>query len=804
MPRTQLRLALVIEGGVSLAVWMSGVAHEIDLLRRAGSRGREPLPPECSEALRRWRTLCDDLNLDIVVDVIAGTSAGGLNGALLACSIATGQPLPDLKKLWTETAQLEPGKLLRPPDTEPLDSLLDGRYFADQLTAALRTALGTPAPNGQQTPAGRAWHPVSLLTTATALGVQARPWIDSAGRRFDVADHRRVYRFRHDPTRLRYVPRRAAEELPPDPFELFEPADPGELQPDDLPTVARAARATAGFPAAFEPVDEADHEADLMPQSLDLVTAPAPLVDGGVLDNAPFEPLIGEIARREVDANWRRVIGYVVANDGLATTMVGGGDEAEGARRVAREWFPVLTSTLRMSSETSFRHGVQQLAQRSLDAERLASGPEALLVQLLEGGGPNPDAVASLYPLYRTTRTASGILDAFLVRNRPPRPQRLTLPTLEEAEPDAATSWVPGQDFERALQTGDFRWGTAVADRSTRLLLRQLHAWSESARVDVDDTLHRLSQVLTAVTAMRDHLERDIADHPGDSLLEAVNTAVETADAPRVLDALVQKAVQAYADGRGKYDPALIRQAVLTVEVLTQAVTGRRPFDRPARFDVIRMGPNVRTEVVPGVSNSGRNSEFGDWKLYGTQLLHFGSFGRTEWRHHDFLWGRLDGAAHLIDVLSRQTGSPLQDQDTARRHVRLAQEAVLEEERSSGTTREQQLKQMRESLEEVAQLNTSRTLNAIRADDAGQKTAEAVVTDVLRMLLINQPGTPKILAQTGAWASVVLARRLPQRLPAGPLQQISRWATWIWPRPTLWRRIRSGDGRGRKRLGGRA
>ena len=152
MPRTQLRLALVIEGGVSLAVWMSGVAHEIDLLRRAGSRDREPLPPECSEALRRWRTLCDDLNLDIVVDVIAGTSAGGLNGALLACSIATGQPLPDLKKLWTETAQLEPGKLLRPPDTEPLDSLLDGRYFADQLTAALRTALGTPAPNGQQTP----------------------------------------------------------------------------------------------------------------------------------------------------------------------------------------------------------------------------------------------------------------------------------------------------------------------------------------------------------------------------------------------------------------------------------------------------------------------------------------------------------------------------------------------------------------------------------------------------------------------------------------------------------------------------
>ena len=30
MANTQVRLGLVFEGGVSLAVWMSGVAHEID------------------------------------------------------------------------------------------------------------------------------------------------------------------------------------------------------------------------------------------------------------------------------------------------------------------------------------------------------------------------------------------------------------------------------------------------------------------------------------------------------------------------------------------------------------------------------------------------------------------------------------------------------------------------------------------------------------------------------------------------------------------------------------------------------
>ncbi len=66
---TELRLALVFNGGVSLAVWMAGVTHEIDRLRRAEGP---------------WRDLCRDANATVVVDIIAGTSAGGLNGTLLA------------------------------------------------------------------------------------------------------------------------------------------------------------------------------------------------------------------------------------------------------------------------------------------------------------------------------------------------------------------------------------------------------------------------------------------------------------------------------------------------------------------------------------------------------------------------------------------------------------------------------------------------------------------------------------------------------------------------------------------------
>jgi predicted acylesterase/phospholipase RssA len=43
---------------------------------------------------RFWHDLCQQHGQRVVVDVIAGTSAGGLNGAVLAAAIARGGRLP--------------------------------------------------------------------------------------------------------------------------------------------------------------------------------------------------------------------------------------------------------------------------------------------------------------------------------------------------------------------------------------------------------------------------------------------------------------------------------------------------------------------------------------------------------------------------------------------------------------------------------------------------------------------------------------------------------------------------------------
>ena len=72
--REELRLAVVLNGGVSLAIWMGGVAHEIDRLAKA-TDGRAPMAE-----LLKWA------GSTARVDVITGTSAGGINGAALALS----------------------------------------------------------------------------------------------------------------------------------------------------------------------------------------------------------------------------------------------------------------------------------------------------------------------------------------------------------------------------------------------------------------------------------------------------------------------------------------------------------------------------------------------------------------------------------------------------------------------------------------------------------------------------------------------------------------------------------------------
>jgi len=127
----ELRLALVCYGGVSLAVYMHGVTKEILKLARA-SKAYHGIPEvderqglgfadtvrgadeHDSEAVyfEILQTIGRRLDLRVVVDIVAGASAGGINGVILARALAHDLSIEGLREVWLHQADV--AELLAP------------------------------------------------------------------------------------------------------------------------------------------------------------------------------------------------------------------------------------------------------------------------------------------------------------------------------------------------------------------------------------------------------------------------------------------------------------------------------------------------------------------------------------------------------------------------------------------------------------------------------------------------------------------------------------------------------------------
>src|SRR6185295_19767382 len=88
----ETRIALSFFGGVSLAVYESGMA--VEFFRLVSSDGI-------------YRKLHEQIG-PVKVDIISGTSAGGLSAAFLATALINGSPdLDPLLRLWLKKADFE-------------------------------------------------------------------------------------------------------------------------------------------------------------------------------------------------------------------------------------------------------------------------------------------------------------------------------------------------------------------------------------------------------------------------------------------------------------------------------------------------------------------------------------------------------------------------------------------------------------------------------------------------------------------------------------------------------------------------
>ncbi|MEU9106036.1 DUF3376 domain-containing protein [Streptomyces xanthophaeus] len=287
----ELRLALAMRGGVSLAVWMGGSCCEVAALRnKDGIYG--PLLRDCGYE-------------DVTVDVLAGTSAGGLNGVLLACHLVYGMPFDaGVRDVWLELGDLE--SLLRRaarPGRVP-DSLLRGdAAFYQGLRDKLELLIAQGSPPEEPPTALR------LILTATRLRARPDRVRPTLGQPLLTGRSRAYFRFRH-----RTAADPAAAALTDFPT--------GAARGEALNRLAYAARASSSFPGAFEPARPVTGTPPTTPTyvpeppnlwGISSETGyPDPgsggrveLVDGGLLDNIPvawaLRAIAGSPADRSVD-----------------------------------------------------------------------------------------------------------------------------------------------------------------------------------------------------------------------------------------------------------------------------------------------------------------------------------------------------------------------------------------------------------------------------------------------------------------------------------------------------------------------
>jgi patatin-related protein len=284
-PTTQeLRLAIVLTGGVSLSVWMGGVCREIDLLNQA-SDAACPAPATLTQGERLARTLYQRLlgllNVRVSLDVLSGTSAGGINAAVLGLANARRRDTGSMRDLWTHAGAFD--QLLRDPRRPDPPSLLRGdEYLLGKLTAGIAAIAGEPVADPR---------PTHVFITTTLLSPEISRFTDSYGTVIADADHHGLFHFTDD---------------------LLGGAAAAQL----APPLALAARSGAAFPVAFEPAfvpcgSAADAAHPDMSAHAN-VTGPHWAADGSLLVNRPIAPLLQEVFDRPASGQVRRVLLYVV------------------------------------------------------------------------------------------------------------------------------------------------------------------------------------------------------------------------------------------------------------------------------------------------------------------------------------------------------------------------------------------------------------------------------------------------------------------------------------------------------------
>ena len=702
----ELRLALVCYGGVSLAVYMHGITKELwHVVRASRSRHDGADPP--SPSAQVYAELLDEVAersgapVRVLIDIVAGASAGAINGVFLAQAIATGQSLDPLTDLWLRSADVEglispdaapasrfsrvwalpvawmaagrSGEALETVDPATRDEVraklahfvrsrwFDPPFSGPGFTGLLLDAFDAmaAAPKGERLlPPGQ---PLDLFVTVTDFtGHPERLRLNSPPEVVET-EHRLVVTFTDHGQ----------------PCETL--AHPAEL--------AFAARSTSSFPGAFPPFTVAELDgvlaerkrrwagrrqflARVLPRQAAAGTAERTvLIDGSVLANAPFGPAIDALparpARRPVD---RRFL-YIDPSPGEKYRLAGGGGGTPG-------FFGTILGALSdLPRKQPIRDNLEAIAQRSERIERMraivaAIRPEveaevqALFGRTLFLDRPTPARLAAWRRRAQQGAVASagyghaayghlklaGVRDAVVellctLAHGPGMAQRQRME--ERLADELAARGLSPTGFAGASSDAaiDFlrRFDVGFRIRRLRLLARRLRETEETMPLQPmrEAVYDSLSAYVVADQPDSHATLRELVRGRGGAVLDALAASLDLARLDAEADARIAAALAGL--------PREPRRTLLLTylgfpyfDVATLPLLQGEGLDEFDPIKVDRIAPDDARAIRSGGAEA---------TLKGIQFGNFGAFFSRAYRENDYLWGRLHGAERAIDII---------------------------------------------------------------------------------------------------------------------------------------------------------
>ena len=718
MREKELRLALVCYGGVSLAVYMHGTTKEVWKLARASMRrqmGTHVALPPAQDSEIAYGALLDALapalDLRILVDIVAGASAGGINGILLAQAISQGSDMEPLRDLWLNGADSD--KLLDPEAAsrrfskwwatplvwwarqrglvmddmaEPearaevarkLSRLMRSRWFAPPFSGTvfsgmLYDALQAMATGERTPPLLPPLQPLDLFVTVTdyhgaaeALHLHSPPEITEN-------EHRLVIGF-NDPG----------------------PGADGRRRLADVAELTFAARATASFPGAFPParLGEIDtviaDRGQTWPNRAAFIHRLFPgraspeavtLIDGAVLNNRPFGPAIEAVSQRPSHREVDRRFVYVDPKPGMHSQASPDSMQLPG----------FFATVLRSLADIPR----QQPINDSLAAIDAVSARVRRLRHVVDGMTPDVDKAIADSIGFRTFMFAPTIERLADWRSRMNSVAareagfayaaygQLKIAQIVEAVAERLALIGGGRQIDvRAALWRDVR--AEGLDRPAQALAKGGAASNYVAflrNFDLEFRIRRLRLVIRRVNTLA---EAPLADAERLSL-EVMKAGLYGILAPHLqrrqadfydtdVRAFAAKASAAPAAALAALASAYDLRALDTASDTALVALFGQLASKPLRRNVLSayLGfPFFDIAMLPLLPGDGIDEfeeikvdrlspddalalrQLGGALLKGAQLNAFGAFFSRAYREHDYLWGRLHGAERLIDIVA--------------------------------------------------------------------------------------------------------------------------------------------------------